>query len=176
MNVTVHTFFTHAHIENVPVIAIFVWDIIICMKTFCSVDAEVWTKEMGWRWRALTKQYKGEMWFSESLAWPGLTHFPTHHPEGFPDTAAHGTNTFTPLAWMLRLPFPSSAWIWRGRVHKNPPPVPRDTDKWPDVVITILNFRVPLNARNYLTVSGTVSFFRRALLHRVSQSVRLLPG
>lgn len=32
------------------------------MKTFCSVDAEEWsTKEMGWRWRALTKQYKGEM-------------------------------------------------------------------------------------------------------------------
>jgi len=32
------------------------------MKIFCSVDAEEWwTKEMGWSWRALTKQYKGEM-------------------------------------------------------------------------------------------------------------------
>ena len=141
----------------------------ICKKTFCSVDAEEWwTKEMGWRWRALTKQYKGEMWFSESLAWPGLTHFPTHHPEGFPDTAAHGTNTVTPLASMLRFPFAWSIWIWRGRVHKNPPPVSQGTDKWQDVVITILNFRVPLNACNSLTVSGTASSLRRALLHSVS--------
>ena len=28
--------------------------------------------------------------------------------------------------------------------------------------------RVPLNARNYVTVSGNVSSLRRALLHRVS--------
>jgi hypothetical protein len=42
-----------------------------------------------------------------------------------------------------------------------------DTDRWWGLVNTVMNFRYPQNAGNFLTSCKPVSFSRRTLLHGV---------
>jgi hypothetical protein len=44
----------------------------------------------------------------------------------------------------------------------------QDRDQGQDLLSTVLNLRIPLKGRTFLTVGVTISFSRRALLHGVS--------
>ena len=44
----------------------------------------------------------------------------------------------------------------------------QDKDKFWAVVYMVMNFQVPYNVRNFLTISGTISLSRTTLIHRVS--------
>jgi hypothetical protein len=48
----------------------------------------------------------------------------------------------------------------------------QDRDQWRDVVNTVMNLRVPLNVRKFLSIWATGGFSRRAKLHEVNS---LLP-
>jgi len=47
----------------------------------------------------------------------------------------------------------------------------RNRDRWRAVLSAVMNLRVALNAANFLTTGGTVSFSGRAVLHGVGYDV-----